>query len=67
MLKQLKGFKILRFHFQNISQQMIQVLQVATRLVFTYTKIRGGFFFNKAGEKGINQDKFITIKWQDDF
>lgn len=24
-------------------------------------------FFDKPGEKGINKDKFITIKWQDDF
>lgn len=24
-------------------------------------------FFNKPGEKGQNKDKFITIKWQDDF
>ncbi len=24
-------------------------------------------FFNEAGEKGENKDKFITIKWQDDF
>lgn len=24
-------------------------------------------FFDKPGEKGQNKDKFITIKWQDDF
>ncbi len=24
-------------------------------------------FFEKAGERGTNKDKYITIKWQDDF
>ncbi|MBX2899368.1 MAG: hypothetical protein KF775_06945 [Cyclobacteriaceae bacterium] len=34
---------------------------------FHIPKSAWSLFFDKAGEKGSNKDKFITIKWQDDF
>lgn len=34
---------------------------------FHISKSAWRLFFDKAGEKGSNKDKFITINWQDDF